>query len=216
MPSPHFFPRIARFLQRNPRSLRTPTKDDAPTPDSGWREARRATRLASAEGKSSFPGVARSRIVPRTGRQACIGGRRPRGIEATPVIRSKKAQRSLSWLGLFAIALVAFAPTVSRVRSCLGHDVMAATLVDAAGHHRISGEAPINGDHHRRGGAPDDCWSKCGYCNFLGHAPAIGSVDYVAAFINAHASATPVRVASGKPYPQYAQAAQPRGPPRLV
>jgi hypothetical protein len=73
-----------------------------------------------------------------------------------------------------------------------------------------------------RDGAPcphhpgDDPWHKCGYCDFLTHAPAIGGLEFVARFATAFpeivapaADARPIRAA-------YLLAARPRGPPTPV
>jgi hypothetical protein len=98
------------------------------------------------------------------------------------------------------MALVACAPTIMRI-----HAVVAAA---SNTHHHMAmqhGGAPSD---------PDDCWSKCGYCDFLTHAPAIGSVDYVApqlAFGTANPVQAGLRVTTV--HEAFSQAAQPRGPP---
>ena len=125
----------------------------------------------------------------------------------TSVIRSSKTRRRLAWLGILAMALIAFAPTISRLRSLSAND------------HSV--HAHHMGMTHAHDGAgdpsPDDCWSKCGYCDFLAHAPAIDSVDYVApalAFGNTHLAGSEPAIAAAPA--TFVQAAQPRGPPAVA
>lgn len=103
------------------------------------------------------------------------------------------------------MALVAFAPTISRLRSL--------AAVDHGHMHHMS----MAHGHEGAGDPPDDCWSKCGYCDFLAHAPTMGSVEYLAPLVafgkpilsRAELAIVAARVA-------FAQAAQPRGPPAFA
>lgn len=142
---------------------------------------------------------------------------RPEANRGPLVIRSTKTRRRLSWLGLFAIALVAIAPTVSRLRAVACIESGSAHDIHAEHHHATSNESQAAPHAHEHDGqSPDDCWSKCGYCDFLAHAPAIDNIDYVAAFVATHTAAWIARAVSLQAYPSYAQAAQPRGPPSFV
>jgi hypothetical protein len=118
------------------------------------------------------------------------------------VIRSSTTRRRVAWLAILAMALVALAPTIMRVRASLIHDQA------GHAHHHHAGHA---GDP-----APDDCWRQCGYCDFLAQTPAIGSIDYVAAFLATHTSIVATSADTREAHASYVQAAQPRGPPSLI
>jgi hypothetical protein len=121
------------------------------------------------------------------------------------VIRSSKTRRRLGWLAVVAMLLVACAPTISRVR---------AALVAGQGVH-----AQHMAMHHHGGDPedPDDCWSKCGYCNFLANTPAIDSVEYVAPLVaSAGSELVPDDAVPAPPHAPFAQAAKPRGPPSIA
>ena len=86
--------------------------------------------------------------------------------------------------------------------------------------HRCNGTdhhaAVTNPDGKPCHGQGDDPWHKCGYCDFLTHAPAIGGFELVARFSTAppqlvapRPDALPIRAA-------YVIAARPRGPPYSV
>jgi hypothetical protein len=105
------------------------------------------------------------------------------------------------------MALIAFAPTISRLRSLTGGHL--------AAHAHHMGMA--HGEEGAGNPQPEDCWSKCGYCDFLAHAPAIGGVDHVAplfAFAKTRLDGTESDVATAPA--AFAQAAQPRGPPAFA
>lgn len=90
---------------------------------------------------------------------------------------------SIAWMGLFAILLVALAPTVSQVAASLRHaaNANAVAMAEAhAGHasHDVPSHATAHADHGAshagdHGTPPDDCWSACGYCDLFGHVPAL-------------------------------------------
>lgn len=119
------------------------------------------------------------------------------------MIRSSNIHRRIAWLAILAMAFVAFAPTISRLR---------AVIAGERNPHMRAGM-----QHGSPGDPSGDCWSKCGYCDFLARAPVIGSVDYLAlqlsfgnsclAYFNAAIAAAPAA---------FAQAAQPRGPPAFA
>jgi len=143
------------------------------------------------------------------------------------ILRNARRQRTCAWLGLFAIVLLSIVPTLSQLRATTSgaHDAgMSHLALEGAAHaamgHRCNGKdhhaAPANHDGkpcHKQG---DDPWHKCGYCDFLTHAPALGNFEFVARFSTAlqelavpYADAQPVRAA-------YFIAARPRGPPHSV
>jgi hypothetical protein len=109
---------------------------------------------------------------------------------------------------LLAILLIAIAPTVSQFRAVLRANAV------GAHHHLASSDssgAPCADEH--AGGLPDDCWKKCGYCDFLHHTPAAGGINYHATFAAIDLVLPVARCIAGTAHSSYAQAAQPRGPP---
>ena len=137
--------------------------------------------------------------------------------------RNARLQRTCAWLGLAAIVLLSIVPTFSQLRATSdmpGAQIAAAGDARAVARHHCDGAMPGMPAH--RDGAPcphhpgDDPWHKCGYCDFLTHAPAIGGFELVARFSTAlpeiiapSADARPVHAA-------YFLAARPRGPPASV
>jgi len=120
-------------------------------------------------------------------------------------------QRTLGWMAVVAILLLSIVPTVSQLVAVhsphAGHAHHAASHAAHVGHygHDLAGQD-----------RDDDCWRKCGYCDFLVHAPALGAIAYVAAFAP---SAAPIPVDRSIDQPKYSkhfQAAQPRGPPAVL
>jgi hypothetical protein len=126
-------------------------------------------------------------------------------------IRHFQNRRAPGWLAIFAMLLLALVPTVSRVVGLHApahhHEVVQAGHDGHAGHH---------GGPGGNAGDGDDCWSKCGYCDFLAHAPVLGALVYPIALHGLHPSIPPPsplrqpRLAIAFP------AAQPRGPPVLA
>lgn len=105
--------------------------------------------------------------------------------------------------------LLALAPTVSRVVG-----------VHAPGHHHEAGQGG-HAAHHASGideaggGDGGDCWSRCGYCDFLAHAPALGAITQAIALLAMHPS-IPAGLLPRQPrLTGDIPAAQPRGPPAL-
>jgi hypothetical protein len=142
------------------------------------------------------------------------------------MLRNARLQRTCAWLGLAAIVLLSIVPTFSQLRAAGGDHRAAAAPVAADSHasarHHCDGATPDGMAAERHDGAPcphhpgDDPWHKCGYCDFLTHAPAIGGFEFVARFSTAlpeivapTADARPVHAA-------YSLAARPRGPPASV
>jgi hypothetical protein len=127
------------------------------------------------------------------------------------MIRQFQRRRALGWLAVLAMLLLALVPTVSQ-------------FVDAHSSHHAHGSAVSAGfahvHHHDAGSAQDrsgdDCWHKCGYCDFLAHTPLLGMV----APIGLVGTAQPfVPAAARILQPRYAhtlQIAQPRGPPVVL
>jgi hypothetical protein len=135
------------------------------------------------------------------------------------MIRSAKTRRCIGWAGLFAILLVALAPTVSQLRAASGGEACSPVAVSGmhAGHDMAAMEddASPRGAHGKSGTSPDDCWKKCGYCGFLSGSPVMGSFAYLAAFPAPVEQYTPFRSVPARAHVSYGGAAQPRGPPQL-
>jgi hypothetical protein len=135
------------------------------------------------------------------------------------MLRSAKTRRRLGWAGLFAILLVALAPTISQLRAASSGDT--SSPVAHAGMHAghdmaaMHDEAAALGAHGKDSNCPDDCWKKCGYCGFLSLSPVMGGFAYVAAFPAPVAASTPDRSIPARPHARYSVVAQPRGPPQL-
>jgi DUF2946 family protein len=140
------------------------------------------------------------------------------------MLRNARLQRTCAWLGLVAIVLLSIVPTFSQLRSgSAAHDVSVVQIArdsHASSAHHCDGAMPGMAEHHDGAPCPhhpgDDPWHKCGYCDFLTHAPAIGGFEFVARFSTAlpeivapSAEARPVHAA-------YFLAARPRGPPSFV
>jgi hypothetical protein len=123
-------------------------------------------------------------------------------------IRHLRQWRALGWLAIFAMLLLALVPTISRV---VGLDA-------PAHHHQVSrsGHAGHTAHHGGSSGDGSDCWSKCGYCDFLAHAPALGTFAHAIALQVVH---PPIPALPPLRQPRCAiafAAARPRGPPVLA
>jgi hypothetical protein len=127
-------------------------------------------------------------------------------------IRHFQNRRATGWLAILAMLLLALVPTVSRVVG----------LHAPAHHHQVSQDGHAgHAAHHGGSGIDDggdggDCWNTCGYCDFLAHAPAMGTLAHAIALQAVHPS-----IPSPPPLrqPRLAivfPAAQPRGPPVLA
>jgi hypothetical protein len=121
-------------------------------------------------------------------------------------IASRRLQRAIAWMGLVAVLLLAFVPTVSRIASAHPADVQGA---HAAHVHHHPGTDP-----HEPPLPGEDCWSKCSYCDFLAHSPAIANVVHVAPPALSPSVPPPARVAlrSRTPF----TSTLPRGPPSFL
>jgi len=126
-------------------------------------------------------------------------------------IRHFQNRRALGWLAILAMLLLALVPTASRVAG-----------LHAPAHHHEASQTPHQGHaghHGTPGGDVDDggdCWSKCGYCDFLAHAPALGALAHPIVLHAVHPS-IPAPPALRQPRLAVAfPAAQPRGPPVLA
>lgn len=82
-----------------------------------------------------------------------------------------------AWLGLIAMCLVAFAPTVSHFVRAARTVVVPVCTADhhapSAGHAMGSHADPAMGGHADHGSQPMD---DCGYCDLLNHVPAVAMV----------------------------------------
>ncbi|HEU4664056.1 MAG TPA: DUF2946 family protein [Dokdonella sp.] len=108
-------------------------------------------------------------------------------------------------MGLAAILLLALVPTVSRIaHPAHGHGARAAHA------------------HHHEGAAArdcvlpgEDCWSQCGYCDFLAHSPPIANVVHVVRLALPPTGPAPAMQVVLRPGTRFA-AALPRGPPSCL
>jgi hypothetical protein len=129
--------------------------------------------------------------------------------------RSFHRHRPIAWLALFAILLVALAPTVSQVAMSLRHGGHGAHHGHAHAAAMQAAEHAGHGSHaaEAHDAAPGDCWTACGYCDLFNHVPALelpACGDLVAADLPAVAIEAGHRVATGI---VQRRSAQPRGPP---
>lgn len=153
------------------------------------------------------------------------------------MIRSAKTRRILAWLGLFAIALIAIVPTFSQLLARPGMALAAASHHGSGNDHATAGglhlEHHAGADRdahasqhgatlttpagapclHDHGGKPDDCWKKCGYCDFLTQTPSLGGFEYVAVFAAGYPPPPAARAFTQRAHVLDVRAAQPRGPP---
>ena len=126
-------------------------------------------------------------------------------------IRQFRQQRFIAWMALVAILLLSIMPTASQlVASALPHADHAARVALRAEHF---GHPLASRDGKGHG---DDCWRACGYCDFLAHTPALGTIAYVAAFAPTHAPAPLARTFEPSRQSNHHRAAQPRGPPAFL
>jgi hypothetical protein len=129
-------------------------------------------------------------------------------------VNARACRRPVAFLALVAMLLVAVMPTISQLRAASGgaHASHAGVM-----QHAMGGQEDSSHDHcDKNHGKPDDCFRKCSYCDFLGHAPSLASVPYLAillapAVLRATARVeTPLRSVAGF------NAAHPRGPPSVL
>ncbi|MGN6521058.1 MAG: DUF2946 family protein [Dokdonella sp.] len=90
-------------------------------------------------------------------------------------IARHRLHRAVAWMGLVAILLLALVPTASRLAS-------ACTPLEQGAHAEHAHHHP-GADAHEPSLPGEDCWSKCGYCDFLAHSPPIASAAYVAPLV---------------------------------
>ncbi len=110
-------------------------------------------------------------------------------------------------MAVLAIVLLSVVPTISQL--VFARAPHAHASMTAAEHAQHLG-------HASKGDRDDDCWRKCGYCDFLAHTPALATIAYLPAFTGAVA---PMPLDRERAEPRYARpirAAQPRGPPAVL
>jgi hypothetical protein len=122
-------------------------------------------------------------------------------------IRKLERQRWIAWMAVLAILLLSIVPTISQV--VFAH-APHAHMAMSSGHMHHAGHAASQPDRD------DDCWRKCGYCDFLAHTPAMATLAYVAAFSGAVAPVTIDRERAEPRYAKPSSTAQPRGPPAVL
>jgi hypothetical protein len=123
-------------------------------------------------------------------------------------IRRLERQRCIAWMAVLAILLLSIVPTISQI--VLRHAPHVHASMTAAEHARHMGHMPASGPDR-----DDDCWRKCGYCDFLAHTPALATIAFVPAFAGALA---PAPIDAERAEPRFAKplrVAQPRGPPSV-
>jgi hypothetical protein len=134
-------------------------------------------------------------------------------------------------MAVVAILLLAVVPTISQViASVPAHAalrMLASESAPASGHacegthsDHVGHEQPVPDEHAnphcRHGDRPgDDCWHKCGYCDFLTHTPALGGFGFLAQFASALPPQLVPLTREQRAHAAYFPAAQPRGPPAL-
>ena len=123
-------------------------------------------------------------------------------------IRKIERQRCIAWMAVLAIVLLSVVPTVSQI--VLRHAPHAHASLTAAGHAHHMGHVPASGDRD------DDCWSKCGYCDFLAHTPALATIAFVPAFTGAVVPMPSARESAEPRHAKPIRVAQPRGPPAVL
>ena len=135
------------------------------------------------------------------------------GIMGDVDIRRFRRQRWSAWLAIFAMLLLALAPTVSQVLGAhaphhahAGHAVAASAHADHASHLQPQADDDCAGD----------CWRKCGYCDFLAHAPALATVAHAIVVAPLRAAAPATRHRNEPRVARPFSLAQPRGPPVLA
>lgn len=126
-------------------------------------------------------------------------------------------------MALLAILLIAIVPTISQLRagSAGPRVVRDAPTAPASAQHHAHGTAAVAPvevpcpQHDHGGKAPDDCWKKCGYCDFLAHAPLLVAVapSLLAVVHPRVPSDSPTRQPR---YARYFEIAQARGPPNVL
>lgn len=145
---------------------------------------------------------------------------RPRLPTVDAVIRSVTSQRRLAWLGLFAMLLVALAPTISQWRASASPHAMAAmhamhhamAMGDAADSaHATHGHA---GAHEPASGSNDG--KACGYCDFFAQVPSVGGVSHPPFATMALPQPLPPVFVAVRLAPRFVIAARPRGPPSFA
>lgn len=125
-------------------------------------------------------------------------------------VRDYRRRRWPAWLAAAAALLLAFAPPLSQV---LAADATTARHGATAEHHRhhaatASGEAVS--------GFGEDCFRKCGYCDFLAHAPLLESgVPAWPAIAPTHGGPCAPLIRDPAARARF-RVAQPRGPPATV
>ena len=128
-------------------------------------------------------------------------------------IRKLERQRCIAWMAVLAILLLSIVPTISQIVA--GHAPHVHASMTAAEHAHHTGHAPTRGDDQSRD-RDDDCWRKCGYCDFLAHTPALATIAYLPAFAG---TVAPAPINDERAEPRYAKpirVAQPRGPPQVL
>jgi len=136
----------------------------------------------------------------------------PAALDA--VIRRRTSQRRLAWLGLFAMLMVALAPTISQWRASASphamHHAMAMGGMTDAEH-----AAHMRGAAHGRAADSDD-WKQCGYCDFFAQAPSVGGVSHPSLTTIALPQPLPPVFVAVRLAPRFAVSARPRGPPSFA
>jgi hypothetical protein len=134
--------------------------------------------------------------------------------------RNARLQRTCAWLGLVAIVLLSIVPTFSQLRAASGVQLGTAADAHAVARHHCDGAMPGMPEH--QDGAPcphhpgDDPWHKCGYCDFLTHAPAVGGFEFVARFATTFPDLVAPPADARPVHATYSLAARPRAPPASV
>jgi hypothetical protein len=128
-------------------------------------------------------------------------------------VNARAVRRPVAFLALAAMLLVAVMPTVSQLRAAWGSTGASHGLMQ----HAMTGhEDSSHGHCDRKHGNPDDCFKKCGYCDFLGHTPSLASVPYLAILLAPAVLRAAARVETPLRSVVRFNAAHPRGPPSVL
>lgn len=125
-------------------------------------------------------------------------------------IRDYRRRRWPAWLAVVATLLLAFAPPLSQLLAARAASAPAGAMAEH--HHHAA--APSGGTVAP--GLDEDCLRKCGYCDFLAHAPLLeNSVPAMPAGVPAQVAPYLPRITEPAAAPRF-RLAQPRGPPVIA
>ena len=121
-----------------------------------------------------------------------------------------RRRRWPAWLAVVATLLLAFAPPLSQLLAARAASVPAGAMAEHH-HHAATSSGGTVAPH-----LDEDCLRKCGYCDFLAHAPLLeNGVPALPAGVPARGTPCLPRIADPAATPRF-RLAQPRGPPAIA